>query len=143
MKKNTNKNENQFLKFYLKITIIIGILGIIYPFRTSLVFLRESILYYVLGIFVVLITLLLWGYTLLSIYALIRFVKSKSDKLFMIIPIVEIISSIMGIILAISSGIFLKDAGASFRTFTFLFDVLIGIFFIAFASYLLIKKSKK
>lgn len=128
--------KTNFLRFYLKFSIVVGLLGLLYPFRVTLLALPKPI-YYFSWIVIIVVTILLWVYAILSIYSLIRFIKNKLDKLTFIIPVLGIILLALGILVGFVETLY----NISLETYTFYLGIVIDIFVIVFA-FILLKKYK-
>lgn len=140
MKKS--EKTNKFTRIYLIYAVVIGILGILFLFRPMILSLQGTLLYSVLASLILVGHVLAVGFTVISFYALFKFLKEKINKIFLIIPIIEIIEfligAVLGIIIIVNQ---FQDKTVSFRTLPY--DITVSVFFIIFASYLLYRFKKQ
>lgn len=135
------ESKSKFLKIYLYFSIISSFLAFLLEFKTNLLLnLKEGLLYSLIGFIIGIFSLLLFAYTIISIYALVNFIRNKLNKLTLVIPIVEISTSFISILLGIIN-IFI-DVTSLFMGIRFL-EVPLNLFIIGFAIFILNKFRKK
>ncbi len=100
------KEKNRFLNIYLKISIVVAFLSLFSFLKDFLLssfggtIVPNAILVSLVAMKII-YNLILYAYFILSIVALIIFVKNKLNKLNLVIPLIEIIGSSISLILGI------------------------------------------
>ena len=133
---------NKFIRIYLILAVITGVVGILFMFRPSILYLKGTFLYSIFAFLILLGHIVMVTFTLFSFYALIKFLKEKVNRILLVLPIIEIIEFLIGAVfgIIIIANQF-QDKTVSFATQPY--DIAVSIFYIVFASYLLYRFRKK
>ena len=124
------ERRSRLLRIYLKLSIVFGILAILFLFRIYLVPLLGPILYKIVGIILFLVSVSFLGYTLLSIYVLVDFLRKRFSTITLIVPAIEVLTSVLGI------ASLLSGFG---KNLTFYIDICTAAFIICLSFYILQK----
>jgi len=141
MKPRKKEKESNFLKFYLKLSIV-------FAFIDSLLFFKEFILDSIKNIDLLNIILFILGlyaflfiiYVIISIIILIRFIIYKYEKVNLIIPLIVIINPLVDMIFRVINRFVNVENLYNKIVYVYL---PVNIFLIFFAIYLLKRYRKK
>ena len=135
MKSYKKERESKFLKIFLWLTIILGLLDVLSLFKGLWTYLLGSAWYSSLGVLIILIQVLSLIFLLVGVYALIYFWVKKFNKLTLVVPFILTLSLIVGIVVGIVRSLY----GVSLEPFVFFIDLTLILITIIFAIYLLRK----
>lgn len=137
MVKQLREKQDKFFKYYLIVSIPLVILDILtIPLIKAYIFNNFGLVFYTIT--TIGVNLLSLGYLILSIYALIKFIKNRFHTSTLVIPIIEIFTSFVSLLIIFVNW-FIVNLATFFIYFIYL-GILIDIFIIFFAIYLLKKE---
>lgn len=129
METETISKKSKFLRYYLIISIILSFLAILFHYRGNIIVLFSPQLIPFISFLFGIILLSFFLYTLVNIYLIFKFVREKLNLLTLIIPGIDILTTILGFIIK-------KWANPFVIYFSYL-SIPLEIFIILFAIYLL------
>jgi hypothetical protein len=136
----TKKNKDgRFMKFYLRFAVLNGfavILSTLTPFIKPF-FLRNSILIWVSLVYYIVLLLLIFVFFFISMYAIFQVIRNHLKKVFLIIPIINLITVTFSWIMFFFAW---KNQLNWYSKFSLIDGILFGLFYILFSRYLLKRK---